>query len=559
MRFLISIFLLAAQLHSAEFKGLYRQKGGDDCWYIFPKGKLHILSAGWGRFVMEPAGPNAFKVKDWPDSTFTFETPEKLVETKNKDPKPFKTFELDQALSAELLKPLSATASVNGVWKSQIKAALFLKFDVFLHLDPGAKGTLDAKLDLPKAGLLRQALPGADYEAGTLSLALGGLFVGCMSGDGKEIQGRMIAGGKAEPFVFKRSNEAPELKRPQEPKAPFPYEIQEVSYRNPKAGVTLAGTLTQPKGPGPFPAVLLLTGSGPQNRDEELMGHKPFWILADYLTRQGLAVLRVDDRGVGGSTAGSSPGTTRDFAGDALAGLDFLAAQKKIAKGKCGLIGHSEGAEIATIAAASSKKPAFIVLLAGPGLPGEEILYSQSRAMGRLDAKESRLLWCRRAAAKLCAFIQENPRLGDAELKKSLQGLLDSESKAYWDGLQKKPGKPDDVDRYFELLLSMSSNAWGRFFFTYDPRMDLAKVSCPVLALNGEKDQQVPCKENTAELRKALELGKNRDYSVQELPGLNHLFQKCKSGSPMEYGEIEETFSPQALEPLGAWLKSHAL
>src|SRR5215831_13352939 len=337
------------------------------------------------------------------------------------------------------------------------------------------------------------------------------------------------------------------LNRPQEPKKPYPYDEEEVGYENRRDGVKLAGTLTFPRGKGPFPAVLLITGSGPQDRNESVFGHKPFLVLADYLTRQGIAVLRVDDRGIGGSTGSVPNSTSENFATDVMAGIEFLKSHKGINPKQIGLIGHSEGGLIAPMVAAQSNDVAFIVLLAGPGLPGEEILYLQGAAILKASGASAEVLARQRASQEMIfAIVKQEKDNAVAEKKvregfdKQMAGLSEAE----------KAQANQTPDAQITAVLS----PWFRYFLTYDPRPALARVKCPVLALNGENDLQVPVTENLREIEATLKAAGNKDVTIVRLPKLNHLFQPSETGSPGEYGKIEETFAPVALKTIGDWI-----
>lgn len=360
-----------------------------------------------------------------------------------------------------------------------------------------------------------------------------GGFEGKLDAAGTAISGSFTQGGVTQPLVLKKTDKAAVANRPQEPKPPFPYQQVEVSYRNAKAGITLAGTLAIPQTPrpAPFPAVLLITGSGAQDRDESLLGHKPFLVLSDHLVRKGIAVLRVDDRGVGASTGSMETATTEDFAGDVMAGIEFLKGRKEIDATRIGLIGHSEGGVIAPMVASQSHDVAFIVLLAGPGVTGEEILYEQEELIQKAaGASAAELAASRAIQEKYYAVLKSGADRPTMETK--LRAL----------------GNPQP-----EAILSN----WFRFFLTYDPRPALQKTKCPVLAIGGERDLQVPARENLAAIEAALKAGKNPDYKAVALPNLNHLFQTSKTGAPSEYGSIEETMSPIALNLVSDWIVQH--
>ncbi len=339
--------------------------------------------------------------------------------------------------------------------------------------------------------------------------------------------------------LFFRPAAAAGQKRPQDPQKPYPYIEEEVAYDSREPGVRLAGTLTLPVSGGPFPAVVLISGSGTQNRNGEIMGHKLFLVLADHLTRKGIAVLRVDDRGIGGSSAGPFNPTTLNFAQDVRAGLDYLKSRKEIDPGRIGLIGHSEGGILAPMIAADSSDVAFIVLMAGTGVPGEEVLVRQGELLLRAGGAPEKLISENTKSQRiLFEIMRTTPDDTEAEKK----------AREAFSGLD--PAIRDAA--YGQLKTAFS--AWMRFFVAYDPRPALGKVKCPVLAINGEKDLQVSARQNLPEIEKALRAGGNRDFRTVELPGLNHLFQTCKTGAVAEYSQIEETIAPAALELISGWI-----
>jgi pimeloyl-ACP methyl ester carboxylesterase len=327
--------------------------------------------------------------------------------------------------------------------------------------------------------------------------------------------------------------------RPQEPKKPYPYHEEEVTYKSMEPGITLAGTLTVPKSGGPFPAVVLISGSDAQNRDEELMGHKPFLVLADYLTRRGIAVLRFDDRGVGGSSGDFSSATSENFAQDVMGGVSYLKSRKKINHTQIGLIGHSEGGVIAPMVASISSDIAFIVMMAGTGVNGEEILKLQAELLIRANGTSEELIKENTKVQEMMFDIIKTTTDKEAAKKKAREALSDI--------------KPIIKD---VALAQMDSamTPWMRYFISYEPKTVLEKVKCPVLAINGEKDLQVSPQQNLPEIEKALKAAKNKDFKTIELPGLNHLFQTCKTGSVTEYAQIEETISPTVLELISSWI-----
>lgn len=331
----------------------------------------------------------------------------------------------------------------------------------------------------------------------------------------------------------------PSPDRPQTPRPPFPYAAEAVAFDS-APGVRLAGTLTLPEGPGPFPAVVLIQGSGLHDRDETLFGHKPFLVLADALTRRGIAVLRYDKRGVGGSTGKPLEATGEDYAVDAEAAVAFLSGRRDIDAQRIGLIGHSEGGIVAPMVAAGDPKIAFVVMMAGSGVPGDELLVAQNRAilkaMGGSDAAAD-------VAEQLNRKVYDIAKsdASDAEGTRKIEAVLTGAGMA---AEQARGGA------------AQSASAWVRWFLRYDPRPALSKLRCPVLALDGSEDVQVVASQNLPAIRAALR--DDPDATVLELPGLNHLFQTADTGLPAEYGRIRETIAPAALKLIGDWVVAHA-
>lgn len=339
------------------------------------------------------------------------------------------------------------------------------------------------------------------------------------------------------------------VKRPQEPSPPFPYHSEEVTFVNSTDNITLAGTLTLPAKEGEFPVVVLISGSGPQNRDEELMGHKPFLVIADYLTRNGIGVLRYDDRGTAQSGGRFATATSSDFSNDAEAAIEYLRTRHEVDSLRIGLIGHSEGGIIAPMVAARNRRVAFIVMLAGVGVPGHELMKTQVEDMAKASGVPD-------SARKINNRIAE--RIYELILTSSDQDyVLDSLTACMRQSLQAiLPGSsPEEKNPIIQFNAKRMLSPWMQYFLRYDPAPTLRKVTCPVLALNGTKDTQVAAQSNLSAIRKALEEGGNTDLTVRELPGLNHLFQECTTGALNEYATIEQTFAPSALEVIVAWIK----
>ncbi len=332
---------------------------------------------------------------------------------------------------------------LEGIWEGKIKVAGGIELRLALKVEKGKDGALKAVLASPDQGVNNIPISAIGLKDGSLSFSskiIGANFAGKRNKDGAAFEGQFEQGGLRLPLTLKKTEKLTEAIRPQTPKPPFPYHAEDVTYQNEAAKVKLAGTLTLPGGNGPFPAVILLTGSGAQDRDETILGHKPFLVLADYLTRRGVAVLRVDDRGVGGSTDGSASTTTEDFAGDALAGVTFLKHRAEIDPARIGLIGHSEGGLIAPIAAARSKDVAFIVMMAGTGLPGAEILEAQGRLILKANgASDSELKLQREAQRRIIDIIagEKDEKTARTKLAAAMKDVLaavpESEKKALGD------------------------------------------------------------------------------------------------------------------------------
>ncbi len=344
---------------------------------------------------------------------------------------------------------------------------------------------------------------------------------------------------------FQRSDQLLALVRPQNPVKPYPYREEELAFPNDQAKISLAGTLTLPSGQGPFPAAILIGGSGPHDRNENIAGHRPFLVIADRLTRKGVAVLRFDKRGIGKSTGAYDQATSEDFASDVQAALSYLKSRKEIDPKRIGLIGHSEGGLIAPMVAARSKEVAWIVLLAAPGLKGEDTLLLQSELILRTaGVNDEQIAKTREFNKQVYALVRQED--DPAKLQTKLNQLVESSGMG-------AALLPADLQSQVRLMTS----PWFRFFLDYDPVPVLQKTRCPVLALNGEKDLQIASKENLEQIRKAFQQGGNTDFQATELPGLNHLFQHGPTGSPTEYGGIEETIAPEALNSISDWVLKH--
>lgn len=434
---------------------------------------------------------------------------------------------------------LAQQVGIEGNWLGTLTAGP-MALRLVLKVSKDANGVLSAKLDSIDQGANDLPVSSISLNGGTVKFEMAAIrasFEGAWKGDA--IEGAWTQ-GRSMPLVLKRTGKPPVIDRPQNPKKPYPYDEEEVSYPNKVVeGVTLAGTLTIPRVAGRHPAVLLLTGSGPQDRDESLMGHKPFLVMADHLTRKGIAVLRFDDRGFGKSTGKFATAAMDDFISDARAGIEFLKAHARIDARQLGIIGHSEGGLVAPKVAAGSADIAFIILMAGTGVIGEELLYKQGELIARAMGASAEVIAKQRAQqTEIFAVVKSEAE--EATRAAKVRAFMDKSS---------VPGGDAQV--------RMMSSAWFRELLTYDPAPTLAKVKQPVLAINGELDLQVPPSQNLPPIVKALEVGGNQDYAAVKLRGLNHLFQTSKTGAVSEYAQIEETIAPVALETISDWILRH--
>lgn len=433
-----------------------------------------------------------------------------------------------QASAADLAGRWEGALSVNGV-----------SIRVVLNVE-AADGGVRATMDSPDQGATGLLVEGPTIEGGVVRFGVpqaGGRFEGRLSEDGRTLTGALFQGPANLPIVFTRTEavaQVPALNRPQTPVGPFPYRAEDVVIDTPTPGVRLAGTLTLPEGQGPFPAVLLITGSGGQDRDETIFAHKPFLVLADALTRRGVAVLRVDDRGVGASTSPGGNATTADFAIDAQAAFDWLVARPETADARVGLLGHSEGGTIAPLVARADPRVGFIVLMAGPAVSGAEVLTEQSRRLQTAaglpaEVVEANVAVQARNVAAIAAHA-DDPDAAEAAVRASMAGT----------------GAPQAA---IDQAAVEARSPWARWFIAHDPRPALSSLTIPVLGVYGGRDVQVPADQSATALRAAVP-----SAEIVVLPELNHLLQTAGSGMPAEYATIEETIDPEALKAIVDWI-----
>ncbi len=446
---------------------------------------------------------------------------------------------------------VSDAQEITGEWNGILKVQ-GTQLRLVFHISVSDNG-YSATMDSPDQGARGIPVNSIDFNNPDLNIQIAGLGViydAVLQGD-TIFSGIFKQAGLTLPLNLTREVPQKEVVvRPQEPSKPYPYYVEEVGFTNVRDGIVLAGTLTLPSKEGHFPAVVLISGSGPQNRDEELLGHKPFLVLADYLTRHGIAVLRYDDRGTAASTGTFMSSSEADFVSDVEAAVSYLQTRTEIDKDKIGLIGHSEGGIIAPRVAAKNNHIAFIVLLAGVGIPGHELLLMQQQLIGRVSGmREEDLQKARAINQKAYDIILKT--LDADSVRKALTSYFNQTIGGIPQAL-----KPSGMDsgQYIRLMVSQLTIPWMLDLIRYDPVPVLENVRCPVLALNGEKDLQVPAKANLEGIEKALIRGGNSNVTVKELKGLNHLFQEAETGSPAEYAEIEQTFSPVALKEISDWI-----
>lgn len=458
-------------------------------------------------------------------------------------------------LGAQVASP--DPSEILGTWAGRMDLPGGASLAFVFHFALDASGSLVGTAESPDQGAFGIPVSSVLLSGDSIVVllpAVAGRYDGVRVGE-DTIRGSWRQGGGSIPLDVSRGGEAATAPpRPQDPAPPFPYRVEEVVYANHEAGIELAGTLTLPEGAGPFPAVVLISGSGPQDRDSSLFGHRPFLVLADHLSRRGIAVLRSDDRGVAGSGGDFSSATSADFASDALAAATLLSQRPEVDPGRIGLIGHSEGGIIAPMSAARSPLPSYLVLLAGPALTGEEILYLQAEAINRAGGATEEAIQDNRQFQEILFTIVREERDPATRTLRMTGALEETLARLGPDERAELGISIDDEAAWVAAQLAALDTDWFRFFITHDPLSDLVRVNVPILALFGERDLQVPAAPNQAAMEAALGAAGHPDYTLMTLPSLNHLFQTAPAGLPGEYGVIEETFSPDALDQIVLWI-----
>jgi hypothetical protein len=437
---------------------------------------------------------------------------------------------------------------VEGTWQGAIETGN-MRMRLQLHLSHDDQGQLIAAIDSLDQSI--QGIPASQVSESKNELklelpAFHAQYVGTVSAAKNELDGTWSQNGNIEKLDFHRSDRVLDLRRPQTPVKPYPYKADEVSISSVDGKVTLAGTLTLPSGAGPFPAALLVGGSSPNDRDESIAGHKPFLVLADLLTRKGIAVLRYDKRGSAQSTASFATGNISDFAQDVQSAFAYLKSRKEIDSKKIGIIGHSEGGILAAMLANNQNDVNWLVLLATPATKGEETLLRQSELVARAGGMPE---------AQITQSLEFDRRVYDAIRTEHDSAALEKKLRVL---VQQSGLSATMPPAALQAQIQTMTSPWFRQFLDFDPKPLLEKVQCPVLALNGDRDLQVDAAENVPLLRTAFETAKNQDFTVIEIEGVNHLFQTAQSGSPALYGAIEETIAPEVLTELRNWVLKHA-
>lgn len=427
--------------------------------------------------------------------------------------------------------------SIAGSWNGELNVQ-GMKLPLVINISQ-KDGVFISTLDSPKQGAKGIPVKETKFENNELSLdapSLGLKYKGILKNEG-EIQGSFFQNGMELPLILKRGEgETTELKRPQTPTPPYSYFTQDVEFKNETEGNKLAGTIAAPSENTNVPIFVMITGSGAQNRDEEILGHKPFLVIADYLARNGIATLRLDDRGVGGSESGKDGATSEDFAGDICSAVNFL-----VRKGykRIGLLGHSEGGMIAPMVGQMNNNVKSMILLAGPGIAITDLMklqtYQVTLASGVAEEQ------AKHAAEQNYDMYNFVKDYKGNDIEKDLQKYI-------------RQNNPLMNEGQVTGAVKQLTNPWFRYFLSFDPDKYLSKTKVPVLALNGSLDVQVTAKENLEGIKKSLIKSGKADFEIREIDNLNHLFQTAKTGAPSEYGEIEETIAEKVLEIMKDWI-----
>ena len=441
---------------------------------------------------------------------------------------------------------------ITGTWQGTLNVQ-GTKLEIVFHIEKQLNG-YTSLMDSPTQGAYGIKTTNTIYENEKLQITaidLGLFYQATAKND--SITGIFNQNGMPFPLTLVRTEKKTQL-RPQEPKAPFPYKIEEIEFTNAKENINLAGTLTLPQKKEKSSAVILIAGSGPNDRDETIFGHKPFWVLADYLSRNGIAVLRYDKRGVEKSGGEYFTATTQDFADDAEAALNYLKSRKEIDSSSIGLIGHSEGGIIAPMIASQNKDVKFLVLMAGLGVSGIELSLAQNQfAFNKASLSDKEKDSLNEILKKVFTSTDNWTEYVGSEAERS---ALKNELNILWQNLPMKIRGQVTKETFIEKTTANIATPWFRHFLKVNPPIYLQKLSIPVLAINGEKDTQVDYKSNLSAIESALIEGGNIKYEIKTYPNLNHLFQESNTGEIDEYVKIEQTISTKVLSDITKWIEA---
>lgn len=443
-------------------------------------------------------------------------------------------------------------SEITGTWNGTLNIH-GVELRLVFHIEASENG-YKATMDSPDQNVKGIPVSTVSFDKSTLNIevaAIGMTFKGELKNS--EVAGTFTQSGMEMPLILARNAiEKKVANRPQTPVAPFPYRCEDVTFYNQQANITLAGTLTLPQGEGKFPVVVFISGSGAQNRDEELFEHKPFFVFADFLARNGIAALRFDDRGYAKSGGSSESATSADFATDVESAIAYLKTRNEVDAAKIGLIGHSEGGIIAPMVAAKHQDINFIVLLAGPGISGDKLLLLQQeliyKGMGMPQSEVEKSVNTNKKMFEMVTSATDMTKL-KSDVETHLNNTFDADAGAT---IPKNMSK----QQYIDLNIKQITNPWMVYFLKLDPSIALKKTKCAVLAINGESDLQVPFNENLTAIRSILTESGNSKVTTKSFVGLNHLFQECKTGLPTEYAAIEQTISPEVLEFVTQWIRN---
>lgn len=452
-----------------------------------------------------------------------------------------------------ILSSLTAfSQDITGIWSGTLKTPANTEITFIFSIENTDSG-LHSTMAVPTLGASNLKPQKTIFEGKELFIDasnLGMQYRGIMNDTTGQIAGIYEEGGMKLSLTLAKG--MPELKnedRMQTPKEPYPYHTEEVVFENSSANVNLAGTFSKPKGKGRFPVVILISGSGRHDRDGTMARHRPFLVLSDYLTKQGIAVLRFDDRGFGDSTGDFDQATTADFAQDVLSAVDYLKNRSDIDIENIGLIGHSEGGIIAPMVARQSEDISFIVCLAATGISGKELTVMQSKSLRSFPVEDEESFEKNiRRAIDIILSDQNN------ELKRQ---SLRAHYESFWPTILRPLGAADEnIKQFIDQEIEAALSPWKAFFLHHNPANDFSRLSIPVLSLMGDKDIQVDPSLNQSAIRNALVKGGNTSFKIITLEGVNHLIQSCDTGFVDEYSKIEETISPKAMQEISLWIET---